>query len=65
MRKSECVRESECMHVCMNVCERERVSVFVCVCLFVRDSECVYVRERVFEYVCVCLCVRERVCMCV
>ena len=62
-------------HVCVSVCESQRVSLCVwermCLCVWVckKESLCVCERACVCEIervcLCVCVCVRERVPMCV
>jgi hypothetical protein len=52
-----------------SVCEKVRVSVYVCVCTTMYVRPCVCVCVCMYKSVCICvrvfMCVRERVCVCV
>jgi len=54
-----CMRVCVCMYVCVYVCVC--VCLYVCVCIYVCVSVCMYV----CVYVCVCVCVCMYVCVCV
>ncbi len=57
--------EWECvwgMNVCVCVCERENVCVYVCMCVWERECVCKCVYVCVWEWMCVC--VRACACLC-